>query len=422
MSDELVQITDNSTKHQLVERPDVRLLDHVRVTSIKHFKECPRSWANAVFGTIEGIGIGARVTAGPSENANKYSRIGTAVHLATEHYLRGFYDVDNDEHWSAWADYLKGQETPPEEIKNARTYIMSLRDEKPNVIALEVELEMNIPGFEKRILGHIDVVYKSEMTNGIKVQDHKTNRSYNDRAWWRQQMQPRLYSYGARRRWPDHTLLQYEIGYANLDSRVTWETSPSEDDDLEVELADIWKQMVHYSETGIFPEKQNENCGWCPLAASCPTFNATMRGLKESFLAMIEVSPLEDVYGFVRGVRAAAEKYEGIVEEKLREKLRDSSSQSLAGHEFEVYTEQGKRRAADFHPVWEAIATYLYEHPECGAGVRELLPDLFTVKVGGVDKLAKRYPLLGERVSPHLTEKPFAQTTLKVRPKSTVRK
>ena len=385
-------------QQQLVRASDIRTLDYVRVTAVGSFEKCPRAWVDAVFHQLDGP-------------PNKYALIGTAVHKVIESYLKGEFELIDFN--TLHIPYLIANGVSPEECGNVHRYLLTLEPWRHAAMVVEDEFVIRVPGFVLPIMGHRDVVFNTD-TGSIKITDHKTNRYYRDADWWKVQFQPLLYAYDARRRWPHAKNVWYEIGYVNLGATVHWLTTPEDDAFVESELARIWQRMEHHSEQQDFPEKFNEGCGYCWRREVCPTFQGELSSLKTSFLDSVADKPLTERYLWAQSVRKAAEK----LEEELKQQIIEAVEKSGGALESDTHTvsmKRGELRRAKFRQTWNAIANFLVEHPELSERAWQMMEDVFSVKVTGIDQLCKAVPELEDAArgsiftiqgSPSLSVKP----------------
>jgi hypothetical protein len=359
---------------------DVTKLDGIRVTAWATFDKCPRRWAAGRFGEIP-----------PSEN--KYTLIGTAVHAVIENYLRYQFELEDFPRTIKYLEYYGVNE---QEQENLYTYLESLEDMRARAFAIEHEFFLQVPTVTVPIPGHIDVAYQLEDTS-ILIQDHKTNRRFKGAEWWSQQDQPRMYAWGARQQWPGYEIY-YEIGYVNQDRRVRWRTTPEDDEEIEASLQRRWRKMLACSELRVFPERFNDDCGYCPLRSNCKTYNRELSNFLDSLNGRQSVNLIEELRYLEKIRKVADDAIETIETELIAQAL--ASTEPIEVDDHLVSVEYSSRRHVD---AWELLQRT--QHP----GFPQLTTDeflaLFSAKVGGVDRIKKRYPQIAERLDAIVGEK-----------------
>lgn len=372
---------------------DVRSLDSIRVTAWSTFDKCPQRWAASRFGIV-----------GPSDN--KYTRIGTAVHAVIEAYLRWQFELSQ---FDRSVRYLTHHGVSDDEQENLREYLETLSDVRPRVFAIEHEFYLQAPGIDVPIPGHMDVVYQEE-DRSLVIRDHKTNRRYKSADWWSQQDQPRMYSWGARQQWPGYDI-HYEIGYVNLNRVARWTTSRADDLAMSEVLQRRWRNMVACSDMRAFPEVFNDDCGFCPLRSGCRTYNAEMNAFLDQFLSgSLNKMSIIDRLQYLERIRKVADDEIGELERELAVRALAEGGRAVVDGRL-VSLEYSSRRAVD---AWELIqATQREGFPQL---TTEEFVSLFTAKVGGVDKLLKRYPHLEDRLLPMIADRPSRTPRLVVGP------
>ena len=365
---------------------DVRTLPHVRVTGMATFQKCPASWAVRTFATAP-------------QRDSPYARIGTAVHLVVERFLKRRFEL---EQWYEQYNYLRSEGVSTVEVNNVYEYLLTLKGWRDSVIACEHEFNLRMENFGLPIQGHMDAVFLVE--DGLMILDHKTNRHFQPKDWWAQQFQPLLYSWAARKLWPNYAKqVHYQIGYVNLGTTVTWTTGLQDDAQLEATMASIWREMEECSNTQFFPQRVNEDCGYCPIREQCSTYRNELSTLLESFTASVAERPLPEQLLWITAVRKAAERAEEDIKQRMADQIKNAGGVLAHGqHEFKL--KYGTRRVADYTEVRLALADVMAHDPESVDIIADLAPAIFSVKVGGLEALAKSVPKLRPVVGALLRE------------------
>lgn len=268
-------ITDNSFQ-PLASLAELRTIPALRVTQIAKLFECPRQWKAIMLGEGERFDSPA-------------GRIGTAVHLVIERFLGGEFELCSQE-WHEQAIYLEAQGVPAAERRMVEGYLREIGRYRPYVLALEHEFLKPLVLTAPKIKGHIDAVFVP-YGGPLTIRDHKTNRQFKDADWWRQQWQPRLYSWAARVLWPTRAAnVVFQIGYVNLGVVVQWEADPLDWFDLEARYREAWEGALLSMGTDRWGEHTNDNCGFCPVRLACETSKAATTALLGSFAGRLRNS------------------------------------------------------------------------------------------------------------------------------------
>ncbi len=381
---------------------DITSLSHVRVTGVGGYRECPKAWVTRTFELVP-------------ERKSPYAAVGTSVHAVIEAYLRKQHDGPDDPRWGEQEVTLRAAGVRDSEIENLRGYIRSLEEWRDSVIVIEHEFKLEMPGFGLPIMGHQDVVF-ALADGALMIVDHKTNRKYADQSWWAKQFQPRLYAWAARKLWPQYHNVWYQIGYVNLGTVVRWQTSPSDDEATEHELRAIWEEMLAHNQLQDFPERFNDGCGWCPLHRSCATFSGELDRVREGFLSSVADQPLAERYLWAQRVRKAAEQLEGNLKKEILEQMELTSGEALEGEGVRLVRALGTKRTAPFSAVWAKVRGAAEVDPDFEQAMVGEVDKIFSVRVTGLDDVAKRVPMLKPLLAEVVRPVPNSEYAIKVQP------
>lgn len=386
---------------ELVRANSIRVLPSVRVTSVAHLAKCPRSWRAQI--TMPG-------ELAPSKRDSPYATMGTAVHKVVEHHLRGD-NIDRN------AANLFLAQAGVSEIERDKMwdYINTLSEANypQRALAIEDEFVARAPGMDVVIIGHRDLVVR-EPDGGVTVVDHKTNRRYEGVSWWERQLQQRLYAWATRKQYPDARYIAFEIGYVNLGMKVRWECDPDDAIPLEAELARLWERALEADASDQWPERFNDDCGYCPLRSNCGTYEANFNALLTSFDSAVKGMTMAQQYDWVQRVRKAAESHEDMIRAQLAARVAEAEQGVLreGGFEFRLEERLTRRaKATEVLPVLIAAG----QDPIAAGAIRELWDQLLTIKVGGLDALTKKVPYLKALLSGVVRKEPGDTPSLKVR-------
>ena len=364
-------------------------LEFIRVTSFSVFEQCPYTWAFKYLGQGE-------------QEASKAAKIGTSVHTVVENCIKY---MDGQE---ACADTVTNAllKVPESELAALQDYIVALAEmcAGHKLIALEHQFNFNMPNVKPFIRGHIDAVFENE-DGDIIIIDHKTNRSFDSRAWWRRQLQPLLYAWAVRKLYPARRVF-FCIGYVNLGRMVMWETDPDDDIALEKRIAKNWQDMLDYADAGFWPQWSNDNCRYCQVKETCSVHVPALVNLRETFLQKVSMkSPAEKLKWLQSVVGVAEELMEDLKNFIIEEAMKNDGSIDYDGLTCSIsYSERRKISASD---VFKLLNDFDVIDDET-------LDNVFTAKVTALDKIGVKHPelkkLLSERTSKVKSDKP----TLKI--------
>lgn len=388
--------TDNSLQTLI----SLDQIQNVRVTSLAQFLQCPRRWQAQVLGK-------------EPRRESKWSTIGTAVHLMCEAYLRGEFDLFTPEA-NEWLQRMEAAGVNDKERRNLLTYLQSLSDYRGRVVALEFEFEL--PTFPEswRLKGHIDALIATD--DGLIILDHKTNRSFEGVDAWSRKTQQIAYAWAVRQMLPRTEKLFFEIGYVNQGTKVRWETDPKNDIAFEAQVVRAWEEFQVYRRHNEFPERLNADCGYCGLLSECHTWKDSLSRLLPPEAGFINREPAETLteqYVGLDILLKAGKKRLGVLEEELIERVREAGGEhEESGYRAHLYS--SSRRQVDARTAWDELATVLSAQPSLGGTWDELLDEVVTFKVGGLEALAKQNEAFAPLMERAVSKVTVAEPSLKL--------
>jgi hypothetical protein len=382
------------TQLQIAVRPRLKplsQLQHLRTTSLRVFEQCPHTWAEQYL----------QWEPPAEDDRSVYAAIGTAAHTICEHHLAeiGLHFETMQRQSVAQANLEKAWATiPANEMANVNDYLQSLTDfcfgEGWAPLAQELEFTLPIMPHMPPVRGHVDCLLWSKETNGLLILDHKTNRRLDPLSYWQADIQPALYSWAIRQMYPAHNL-QFRLGYVNIEAYYQWDAPKDDDYDIQQRLARIWATMQGCEANGVWPERIGANCGFCQLKNTCVSLKESSDNLNESFMAKVGQKSLGEQREWLKGLRKAID----VMLDELDDQLKDAvmaagGSVQQGGLVYSLKTSKTRKLPAHvcmltLNKVWPELSDdekYI---------VGETLEKLLTVKVGGVDTLAKTVPVLG---------------------------
>ena len=353
-----VRPTDNSFKH-LISLDD---LTSLRVTQIAQFAACPRRWRANVLGEGE-------------QSESPYARIGTAVHLVIERYLRGEFNLDS---WLEQALYLEQEGVGPKEREHTRRYCAAMEPIRRNVVALEQEMVLEVRQDGPTVKGHIDAIFIECDANGkhhLIIRDHKTNRSHRGSMWWREQIQPRLYAamLSLEFKMPIH----FEIGYVNLGEVVRWTPTQAEMNDALQHSLDVWDDIKTYKRMNFWPEFINDECSYCPLRNSCATLKESQRDFLGKLGKKRQEESVPEQYLWATAILKTIQTKVDELKAEMIEQAKDAPVK--AGDNLFI-AKRATRREVDWSDVIEFFTDGVLDD--------EGMNRLFSVRLGVLDELA----------------------------------
>lgn len=357
-------------------------LEYMRVTSLKVFEQCPYTWAHRF------------LAPGGMEDGEKsgYAAIGTAVHAICEDMLMqlhaGALPADTTNHWTV---------VPDDEAPAVIRYMEKLAEIPGRPIVVEERLFHQMRIDAPPISGQIDVAYETP-EGDLLIVDHKTHRQYQPASFWSTQLQQLCYAWMARREWPGYRKYLFRIGYPNLGTHVQWETDPSDDEALAARFDDIWMRMILYADHGQWPRTVNDECGYCPLKEACPERMEAATTFSSSVVSKLTGRSTAEKLLHVKTIQKVVEDVRKELEEALAKEVRASKGTLVSGGMVWTLERTAQRKAA-FMPTIEALNRFTADNPDSAEAIRRLADDIFTVKVGGLDKAVTAVPALKGIVS-----------------------
>lgn len=379
--------------------PSIRDLEYLRVTALRTFEECPHTWASRWLGGVEG-------------DKSEAASIGTAVHAICEDLLMSLHQpghepADTTEHWRIVPEHEQG---------NVHEYLESLAGlPLARALAVEERFYTHMRDDAPPISGQWDFVAETH-GGALLIVDHKTNRTAHSKDWWAAQLQPLMYAWAARQEWPEYKEVVFRIGYPNLGSSVQWVTDPADDDRLRNRFNSIWTRMLEYEASRNWPQTINDNCTWCPVKSQCAEHNRVVNAFRDSFTEKVGRKHPAEQLKFVKQVEKIVTHLRAELEEAVAAMVVASGGTlEAAGHVWTL--EKTATRKAQFADAWAALNRLADSiEPIERERITAAIDDVFSVKVGGLDRLAKMFPGFGETVAEIAPRVEAASPTLKEKP------
>ena len=376
-------------------------IDHLSASSIESFYKCPRGWAAHY---LEGI---------PDTSPKLYADIGTVCHEVCERFITEGTDP---------LSHPTFKLIPIKERQKLLDYVQLLNELKVRPMQTELKFYVDITGgAAPPILGYIDI-YTTTADDAILIIDHKSSRMPESSEDWQQKIQQRLYPAAVRKMIgnPFQRIIT-RIGYINLGYFVEWESLPSEDIGISNEVRNMWEQVTAMEALSSlqgdsysgYPETVHQYCASCPRHEMCGEFEKHFTTFAASSAA--KLLPEEPIDRWER-LKAMAKVIAALIdetEEQVREKI--TSNKGEYSHGDKVFTlEFGLTRKVEFWPFWQILTTVADEYdPELMDKLQNMSSDLFTVKVGGIDKLLAVVPELREFIKDTIVKVPSETSSIK---------
>jgi hypothetical protein len=236
----------------------------------------------------------------------------------------------------------------------------------------------------------------------VTILDHKTNRTLESEDVWRHKLQTRLYSMALRHLWPTVDAVRFIIGYVNLQEMVIWETTREDDVETQARINAIWHDLVSFSESAAFEERLNPACRWCARQDRCGTFRGTVLEFRESAETLIAQRTIYEKYVLLTTVAKIASGLADQIKEEIITEIQEDDG-DLVADGFRFRLKVNRRRVASVENILRAIGQETER-------ISPFLEDIFTVKVGGLDKLAKAHPDLKQPIQAAVEVKEGAPT------------
>lgn len=349
-------------------------LPYIRVTSWQDFEKCPYTWAMKY------------LVDGPMQVQSKFARIGTAVHtMCEEHINEVFCNRHKDQ-----AEFDQAMSiVPVEELDNVVTYLNLFTDMDVKHLATEIRLSHDFHPGAPKISGQMDFVFE-DAEGCLVIMDHKTHRHFEPASYWENRLQQLCYAWMARKQWPEYKRVKFRIGYPNLGTYVEWETYAEDDVHLLKRLHSLWNDMVQYNATNQWPQRVNEECKWCPMRTTCKANIDAVQNFQTAMLRTVGSKTTAEKLLYVKNVIKSAEAIEEDLIAKLAEEIQEAGGE-LKTSEGYWHMSSSNRRSAQFTQTWDTMFLYANQVPGVGQWLRENAEELFTVKVGGLEKFAKQF-------------------------------
>lgn len=354
-------------------------LERIRVTGVKDFHACPRMWKAKQLG--EGV-----------QKESPYAKRGTAVHYVVERYLKQLAIGTEDGGHTDVQTFLRSEGVPDDEIENVFRYLEALKPLRPHLIEVEKGVTFGRCSHWRPVSGHVDALFRYNDEGDVLILDHKTNRSFRGSDWWKHQPQPRFYAWLVRHLIPTARDIYFAIGYVNLGRRVVWRTDPADDKWCYERYTALLDELRVYARTGEWPERINPDCRYCPLKSTCATFRRSL----DTDVAVLDTDL--KMYQWYTGRQKALESILEDVRERLTQRLTQEGD--LVENGYRAYLRPNQRRTVSFANALDAVAPSfgLLPGPTLKSEV-DALEEIFSVKVGGLDKFFEQHPEAADRVS-----------------------
>jgi hypothetical protein len=386
------EFTDNSLRI-LNSLDDLR---EFRVTGIASFQQCPARWRAEQLGLVPG---GQAVGGDPG---NKWTRMGTAAHTVIERFIE---DGHSDLNWALGlltdAGMAKAEQSKVIDYLN--TTCWPLHHKK---IVTELRFTQTPGGGLYRISGALDLICYEEKDGVWEIWDHKTNRQMETAEEWQAKIQPMFYEWLLREELdlPADARVRYNIGYVLLGTVVSWDC----DRDMPAQAKRLFRQTVDafevYKATGEWPERLNAYCYNCPLVKQCQTAQQSLRDLEALADVVQETQTALEYLEFLTNVKKLAEGLIEVERGALRMVMEEGGQTELQQGGFKAVLRRGSKRKAEFWPVFDTLfgakgwdgtgnpSDALLE-PD-----RSAFSEAFSVRLTGLDALAKKQDGLAERL------------------------
>jgi hypothetical protein len=330
------------------------------------------------------------------EFKGKALAIGSAVHLILEKWFK-----------QQPVDALDWVAIPSHErqavIDYIETHCRSIYSNGGIVICVEGEYYVKWAEYAPPILLYLDLAHHNPAVEPgvVRIRDHKTNRNQEGVPQWLAKLQPRIYAFAARRVWGSDLRVIFEVGYVNFNQVLDFEVPIESDEQLLRDLETAWQRINAYSGGGnspdYFPAKVGEACRDCVIKASCGEYRSQVEGC--SFLE--EASPVEK-YVKAHLIKKIAE----TAMEEAKEAAIAEVDQQGGKVERELWTasiSQRVERSVDAGKLLSTISCLKKAEREI---VETNYSDLFTVKLGQLDKVAQVVPSLASAIGEITTKNP----------------
>lgn len=270
-------------------------ITHLSKSSIELFESCPHRWAYEYL-------LGNR---GPKD---RFANIGTAMHAVIESYLR---------HESSPIDISV---IPQDELPSLYSYLTRLTSGHGGTIGVELELRLKFNEEAPPILAYVDHLYSDYFDDlgwSLVIEDHKSNRRFEDETEWRKKLQPQVYGWMVRNLYQQETVC-FKVGYVNLGKTVIFQTSSHEDQRVVHRLNRAWEKMKGYAKSleekpllEDWPATVSSSCQYCQLKGVCKSFRNALYHQTEDLL-FHQLTPLSARLQKLKEVQ-------GLIENEVKE-------------------------------------------------------------------------------------------------------
>ena len=210
--------------------------------------------------------------------------------------------------------------------------------------------------------------------------------------------------------------VMFRIGYPNLGTFVEWETSPEDDAPLAMRIAKIWAYMQQYEAEGVWPKKVNDKCRWCPMRRSCSEYELATNDFNRTLERRTSNTSIGEQLEFTLTVRKMIEGKEDELKALLSAELATIPGGKVVHGDKVWYLETDERRSISASDTLAIMAAQINEIPELGPVATTMMDDIFTAKVGGIDKLIKTTGGAFGKLKDKIVKKPNKAPTLKSMP------
>ncbi|HEU0046613.1 MAG TPA: PD-(D/E)XK nuclease family protein [Nitrososphaera sp.] len=388
-------MTDNSQKAF----SDLDAVDAFRVTWLSSMLDCPRR------GYAELLGLG-------KPRISRAAINGTTAHQTIEGKIRTDFALSDADIYNRMIKEGLDKDQAPLVWR----YLKTLEPLIPQIHAVEHEFTLQILEGAPFLRGHIDAAFALSPTE-LLLMDHKTNRNFEGEEIWKYRTQPVCYAAAASFIWPQFHDIWFEVGYVVLDKKVRWKVNLKEARQRMLQtFSEVWAAIKVYRRTGIWPERINEDCGWCPVKDTCSTLKFAHENFMES-LVQIDEKPLVERYLHAKHVLASIEAKTNELKQEIIEQLQNNGGK-LEHNGMLLYLYNGKRREIEYSAFAGAVAETIRQSPEVANALHdryyELLDSTLTVKMGMVDALVTDFPALKPAIDAAVTTSASERPTLRV--------
>lgn len=358
-------------------------LERIRVTTLQTFEKCPYRWA------------AENLYKGQPRVDSLYGKIGTAVHKICEGFLMQAFGgaIDDEGIKEAW------KIVPTDERQKLVEYLASFNDLGiTQALVVEERYTMRLVDGMPDISGQVDLAYESG-SDTLFVHDHKTQRKREAVADWKAKLQPLIYGLLVRREFPGYRRYMFTIGYVNAGQNLSFELTEQDEQDTYTRLRGIWDEMQKYAADNSWPQRLNDECGYCPLADTCSTKSSAISQFKASVPELMTADSLVPRLVYMNALSTLIEAELDTIKTLVKKELAARGGKWIAptGDPQNPYTEvifeENLTRKVGYNQLMAALNAWAQQAlPEDVQSVAAMLGDIFTAKIGTVDTVCKKYP------------------------------